>query len=152
MKPCASYLELYSPARRAWSKDPASTSGDYRDSDHQYGSSGLLPDWKAHAHDELYWFRFTREAGIMLSQTFPGFNQCGSRHPMWLKVEEENQIPSTGTGKKMKICKASSHNQDSCYEKEDIAVMDCKGYLVYQLTPIDISRTYCVYIESHNII
>ena len=65
-----------------------------------------------------------------LAEIFPGYDHCGSKEPLWLKVDEDYQLPSTGNWKIMQACKPDKYSKDSCKYTEYIDVMNCRNYFL----------------------
>merc|ERR1711970_1001795 len=141
--PCTSdYKELSSSVRHVFSTHPDSVGKKYQDSilerAEKYSWVTLLPDWQ-----DKGWYRFTGLAGSRLADKFPGWSKCGSKEPAYLRLDENNQLPTAGVGKPMAVCKPSDYRKDRCKYKQWINVMNCGDFFIYELDNINDDHTYC---------
>eukprot|EP00092_Neocalanus_flemingeri_P066080 GFUD01080456.1.p1 GENE.GFUD01080456.1~~GFUD01080456.1.p1 ORF type:complete len:345 (+),score=56.88 GFUD01080456.1:27-1037(+) len=101
-------------------------------------------DWRA-----MVWYRFTGEAGTKMAEQFPGWDKCGTTWPGYLAVDNDSNkyndyklsLPTQEEGEKeMTVCFARESERDKCYYIENVMVMNCADYFVYQLTNVGTMR------------
>ena len=91
-------------------------------------------DWKGAG-----WYRFQHPAGILLAQSPPGANHCGTVATGW----SNSTLPDKpGDSVDIKICFQWSGND--CYESNEGKVTNCGSYFIYYLDNVPAcDNRYC---------
>ena len=87
------------------------------------------PGWKGAG-----WYRFEDDAGVMMPESYPGLNKCGSGYPGWLQGSHPQGFNET---KDVTACFPGSNTE--CYNSMDIKITNCGDFYVYYLPEV----SYC---------
>jgi len=103
--------------------------GDYCDKSSNLPSwADTSPGWKG-----SNWYRFTSGAGVMMPESSPGHDHCGTSLSGWLQGTHPTDI---NVPKQAKVCFHYWRTGDECYESQNILVNNCGDYYVYYLPEI----------------
>ena len=86
------------------------------------------------------WYRFDREAGNQMADTYVERYHCGAEYPGWLSGGH----PSVEDGAVVRRVCFNGYYRRCCEYFVYISVRNCGGFYVYKLTPLPTSR-YCYY-------
>ena len=120
---CTEYLILDDPSRNVNHGYEM-----YCDSDFEWAS----PDWQ-HGNS---WHRMMSPAGVVIPETAPGMDHCGTHLPGWITgthpTEEGQQV-------EVEVCFSSGDGDNDCLYNQRILVTNCGAYFVYFLAEVQ----YC---------